>query len=172
MRRKNFILTVLMFLFVNILSMAIESTNFIMPNTNMSSSSTNFQEALKDYKPNLENIDKIFNYIEKNIKELENQLLSKIGNFSIRKKDAIQYEKVHRYLYLVRLLYELKERLKQDGLVITVHNGQQRFQKANSLIKEINTTSNQLLAIERSFDFEVENSPVEKKPPSDGSDLL
>ena len=73
-------------------------------------------------------------YSEKNIKELENQLLSKIGNFSTRKKDAIQYE--------------------------------------NSLIKEINTTSNQLLAIERSFDFEVENSPVEKKPPSDGSDLL
>jgi len=28
-----------------------------------------YQEALKDYKPNLENIDKIFNYIEKNIKE-------------------------------------------------------------------------------------------------------
>ena len=69
MRRKNFILIVFMFLFVNILSMAIESTDFIMPNTNMSSSSTNFQEALKDYKPNLENIDKIFNYIEKNIKE-------------------------------------------------------------------------------------------------------
>ena len=28
-----------------------------------------YQEALKDYKPNFENIDKIFNYIEKNIKE-------------------------------------------------------------------------------------------------------
>ena len=28
-----------------------------------------YQEALKDYKPNLENIDKTFNYIEKNIKE-------------------------------------------------------------------------------------------------------
>ena len=69
MRRKNFILTVLIFLFINILSMAVESTNFIMPNTNMTGSSTNFQEALKDYKPNLENIDKIFNYIEKNIKE-------------------------------------------------------------------------------------------------------
>ena len=100
-------------------------------------------------------------YSEKNIKELENQLLSKIGYFSPRKKDAIQYEKVNRYLYLVRLLY---------GLVVTVHNGQQRFQKANSLIKEINTTSNQLLAIERSFDFEVENSPVEKS--TSGSDLL
>lgn len=109
-------------------------------------------------------------YSEKNIKELENQLLSKIGYFSPRKKDAIQYEKVNRYLYLVRLLYELKSKLHEDGLVITVHNGQQRFQKANSLIKEINTTSNQLLAIERSFDFEVENSPVEK--PTSGSDLL
>lgn len=109
-------------------------------------------------------------YSEKNIKELENQLLSKIGYFSPRKKDAIQYEKVNRYLYLVKLMYELKERLHEDGLVITVHNGQQRFQKANSLIKEINTTSNQLLAIERSFDFEVENSPVEKIGP--GSELL
>ena len=109
-------------------------------------------------------------YSEKNIKELENQLLSKIGYLSPRKKDAIQYEKVNRYLYLVRLLYELKSRLEEDGLVITVHNGQQRFQKANSLIKEINTTSNQLLAIERSFDFEVENSPVEKS--TSGSDLL
>jgi len=68
------------------------------------------------------------------------------------------------------LLYELKARLHEDGLVITVHNGQQRFQKANSLIKEINTTSNQLLAIERSFGFDVENSPVEK--PMSGSDLL
>ena len=105
-------------------------------------------------------------YSEKNIKELENQLLSKIGYFSPRKKDAIQYEKVNRYLYLVRLLYELKAKLHEDGLVITVHNGQQ----ANSLIKEINTTSNQLLAIERSFDFEVENSPVEKS--TSGSDLL
>ena len=109
-------------------------------------------------------------YSEKNIKELENQLLSKINYFSPRKKDAIQYEKVNRYLYLVRLLYELKSRLEKDGLVVTVHNGQQRFQKANSLIKEINTTSNQLLAIERSFDFEVENSPVEKS--TSGSDLL
>ena len=105
-------------------------------------------------------------YSEKNIKELENQLLSKIGYFSPRKKDAVQYEKVNRYLYLVRLLYELKDRLHEDGLVITV----QRFQKANSLIKEINTTSNQLLAIERSFDFDVENSPVEKA--TSGSDLL
>ncbi len=64
MRRKNFILTILMFLFVSILSMAVESANFIMPNTNMKTIDTDFQEALKDYKPNLENVDKIFNYIK------------------------------------------------------------------------------------------------------------
>ena len=55
MRRKNFILTVLMFLFINILSIGVVDPAF--------------QEALKEYKPNLDNIDKLFNYIEKNIKE-------------------------------------------------------------------------------------------------------
>ena len=67
MRRKNFILTVLMFLFVNILSMAIENSTSISDSLGLVN--PNFQEALKDYKPNFENIDKIFNYIEKNIKE-------------------------------------------------------------------------------------------------------
>lgn len=109
-------------------------------------------------------------YSEKNIKDLENQLLSKIEHFSPRKYDAVQYEKVHRYIYLVRLLIELKQKLSETGLVITVHNGQQRFQKANSLINEINKTSNQLLAIEKSFNFQVENSPIEKI--SEGGDLL
>ena len=67
MRRKNFILTVLMFLFINILSMAVENPTTI--SDSMSVVDPSFKEALKDYKPNLENIDKIFNYIEKNIKE-------------------------------------------------------------------------------------------------------
>ena len=66
MKRKNFILTVLMFLFINILSIAVENPT-ISNNTGVVDSA--FQEALKNYKPNLENIDKIFDYIEKNIKE-------------------------------------------------------------------------------------------------------
>ena len=65
--RKNFILTILMFLFINILSIAVENPTSISDSTGLVD--PNFQEALKDYKPNLENIDKIFNYIEKNIKE-------------------------------------------------------------------------------------------------------
>ena len=67
MRRKNFILTVLIFLFVNILSMAVENPTTLSDGLGLVDPT--YQEALKDYKPNLENIDKIFNYIEKNIKE-------------------------------------------------------------------------------------------------------
>ena len=67
MRRKNIILTVLMFLFVNILSMAVENSTTLSDTIGLVNPA--YQEALKDYKPNLENIDKTFNYIEKNIKE-------------------------------------------------------------------------------------------------------
>ena len=66
MRRKNFILTVLMFLFINILSIAVEKTTI---SDNIGLVDPAFQEALKEYKPNLDNINKLFNYIEKNIKE-------------------------------------------------------------------------------------------------------
>ena len=67
MRRKNFILIVLMFLFINILSMAVENPTTLSDGLSLVDSA--YQEALKDYKPNFENIDKIFDYIEKNIKE-------------------------------------------------------------------------------------------------------
>ena len=66
MRRKNFILTVLMFLFINILSIAVETPTI---SDNIGVVDPAFQEALKEYKPNLDNIDKLFNYIEQNIKE-------------------------------------------------------------------------------------------------------
>ena len=66
MRRKSFILTVLMFLFINILSIAVENPTI---SDNIDVVDPAFQEALKEYKPNLDNIDKLFNYIEKNIKE-------------------------------------------------------------------------------------------------------
>ena len=66
MKRKNFILTVLMFLLINILSIAVENPTI---SDNIGVVDPAFQEALKEYKPNLDNIDKLFNYIEKNIKE-------------------------------------------------------------------------------------------------------
>ena len=67
MKRKNFILTILMFLFINILSIAVENPTTLSNSLGLVDPA--FQEGLKEYKPNLENIDKLFNYIEKNIKE-------------------------------------------------------------------------------------------------------
>ena len=67
MKRKNLILTILIFLFVNILSIAAENSTTLSDGLSLVDPA--FQEALKDYKPNLDNIDKLFNYIEKNIKE-------------------------------------------------------------------------------------------------------
>jgi len=54
-------------LFISILSIAVENSTTLSDSLGLVDPA--YQEALKDYKPNLENIDKIFNYIEKNIKE-------------------------------------------------------------------------------------------------------
>ena len=65
--RKKLISITLLFLFINILSMAVENPTTLSDGLSLVDPA--YQEALKDYKPNLENVDKIFNYIEKNIKE-------------------------------------------------------------------------------------------------------
>ena len=65
--RKKLISITLLFLFINFLSFAVE--NLTTLSDGLSLVDPAYQEALKDYKPNLENVDKIFNYIEKNMKE-------------------------------------------------------------------------------------------------------
>ena len=67
MKRKNLILTILIFLFVNILSIAAENSTTLSDGLSLVDPA--FQESLKEYKPNLDNIAKWFYYIEKNIKE-------------------------------------------------------------------------------------------------------
>ena len=65
--RKKLILATILFLFINILSIAVENLTTLSDGLNLVD--TAYQDVLKEYKPNLENIDKLFNYIEKNIKE-------------------------------------------------------------------------------------------------------
>ncbi len=67
MRRKNFILTILLFLFINILSFSNEK----LPSVNTSINSINpiYDESLKEYKIKAENIDLFYNYIQKKIDE-------------------------------------------------------------------------------------------------------
>ena len=67
MRRKNFILNIILFLFINILSFSNEK----LPNVNTSINSMNptYDESLKEYKIKSENTDSFYNYIKKMISE-------------------------------------------------------------------------------------------------------
>ena len=67
MRRKNFIIVTLLFLFINILSF----TNEKLPSINTSINSMNpvYDESLKEYKIKSENTDLFYNYIQKKIRE-------------------------------------------------------------------------------------------------------
>ena len=67
MRRKNFILTILLFLFISILSFSNEK----LPSVNTSINSINpiYDESLKEYKIKAENTDLFYNYIQKKIDE-------------------------------------------------------------------------------------------------------
>ena len=67
MRRKNFILTIILFLFISILGFSNEK----LPNVNTSLNSINptYDKSLKEYKIKSENTDLFYNYIQKKIGE-------------------------------------------------------------------------------------------------------
>ena len=67
MRRKNFIIVTLLFLFISILGFSNEK----LPNVNTSINSMNptYDESLKEYKIKSENTDSFYNYIKKMISE-------------------------------------------------------------------------------------------------------
>ena len=101
MRGKNFILTILMFLFVSILGFAVENPNPLTPESVMEALNPDFVEGIKEYKPNLENIDKMFNYIEKNIKQKGRAIFySKIDQ---EKKELIVTDENNKLIYTEKL---------------------------------------------------------------------
>ena len=105
MRRKKFILTMLIFLFVNILSMAVENPTTL--SDGLSLVDPTYQEALKDYKPNLENIDKLFNYIEKNIKEKGRAIY--YSKFEKGKSEIIVTDENNNIIYTEKMPEKLTE---------------------------------------------------------------
>ena len=105
MRRKNIILTVLMFLFVNILNMAVENSTTLSNSLGLVDPA--YQEALKDYKPNLENIDKIFNYIEKNIKEKGRAIF--YSKLEKEKNQIIVIDEKNNIIYIEKIPEKLTE---------------------------------------------------------------
>ena len=99
MKGKNFILTILMFLFVSILSMAVENSTTL--SDGLSLIDPTYQEGLKEYNLNLENIDKMYNYIEKNIKQKGRAIFySKLDQ---EKKELIVTDENNKIIYIEKL---------------------------------------------------------------------
>ena len=109
MRGKNFILTILIFLFVSILGFAVENPNPLTPESVIAALDPDFAEGIKEYKPNLENIDKIFNYIEKNIKQKGRAIFySKLDQ---EKKELIVTDENNKIIYTEKLPEKLVEQI-------------------------------------------------------------
>ena len=100
--------------------------------------------------------------MEKTIRDLEKQLLSKVGRYSAYKKDAVELEKINRYMNLIRQYYALQKEIAELGLIVETRNASQTFFKENPAIGTQLKISAQLLAIEKSFSFTVEGSPVKE----------
>ena len=101
MKRKNFILSTLLFLFISILGFAVENPNSLTPESVMEALNPDFVEGIKEYKPNLENIDKVFNYIEKNIKQKGRALF--YGKLDQEKKELIVTDENNKIIYIEKL---------------------------------------------------------------------
>ena len=101
MRGKNFILTTLVFLFISILGFAVENPNPLTPESVMETLNPDFVEGIKEYKPNLENIDKMFNYIEKNIKQKGRAIF--YGKLDQEKKELIVTDENNKIIYIEKV---------------------------------------------------------------------
>ena len=101
MRGKNFILTTLLFLFISILGFAVENPKPLTQESVMEALNPDFAEGIKEYKPNLENIDKIFNYIEKNIKQKGRAIF--YGKLDQEKKELIVTDENNKIIYIEKL---------------------------------------------------------------------
>lgn len=92
------------------------------------------------------------------IKKIKDELMSRVDE-----EDAMQVEKVERYIGLVELLRRLQKVVKDEGVTSETINGQQSFTKSHPAITEIAKVNSQLLSLEKSFAFKT-NKPSEKPP--------
>ena len=101
MKRKNFILSTLLFLFISILGLAVENPNPTTQESVIAALDPDFAEGIKEYKPNLENIDKMFNYIEKNIKQKGRAIF--YAKLDQEKKELIVTDENNKLIYIEKL---------------------------------------------------------------------
>ena len=109
MKRKNFILSTLLFLFISILGLAVENPNPLTQESVKAAFDPDFAEGVKEYKPNLENIDKMFNYIEKNIKQKGRAIY--YAKLDKEKKEIIGTDENNKIIYTEKLPEKLVEQI-------------------------------------------------------------
>lgn len=83
-----------------------------------------------------------------NIPKLHKQLMSRIDI-----DDLVEVEKVERYVSLVKLNRQLDREIKREGASVVTENGAQRFVKSHPAVNDKMKINQQLLAIEKSFNF-------------------
>jgi hypothetical protein len=102
-----------------------------------------------------------------NISELQKQLMSRID-----KDDLVEVEKVERYISLVKLNKQLDKEIKKGATVVT-ENGAQKFVKSHPAVNDKMKVNQQLLAIEKSFNFISEgDTPRSKEDAYSDADLI
>ena len=109
MKGKNFILATLVFLFTNIIGFAVENPNLTTQESIIAALDPDFAEGIKEYKPNLKNIDKIFNYIEKNIKQKGKAIY--YTKLDQEKKELIVTDENNKIIYTEKLPEKLVEQI-------------------------------------------------------------
>jgi hypothetical protein len=102
------------------------------------------------------------------VSDLQKQLMSRID-----KDDLVEVEKVERYISLVKLNKQMDKEIKREGATVITENGAQRFVKSHPAVNDKMKVNQQLLAIEKSFNFISEGeTPQSKNETYSDDDLI
>ena len=156
MKGKNFILTILMFLFVSILSMAVENSTTL--SDGLSLIDPTYQEGLKEYKPNLENIDKMIVTDENNkiiyTEKLPEKLVEQIPYFETKQIYQLKNGKTLTYSEMNTEMLEKKVKMKSETLMKTKMNKKDAI-KILKLAPDLSTSTNNVFSNIEYSKFEV-----------------
>lgn len=86
----------------------------------------------------------------KKLKAIQTELLKRVDE-----KSEVNIEKVERYVNLVSIYYKLDKSIKDDGVMITIENGSQKFTKPNPAIAEKNKVNSSLIALGKDLGIDI-----------------
>nr|WP_208379590.1 P27 family phage terminase small subunit [Alkalibacillus almallahensis] len=67
--------------------------------------------------------------------------------------DPIEVEKVGRYLRNIEMYRRMERTVKEEGVSVTVENGNQSYIKSHPLLAEMNKVNAAIINIEKTFNF-------------------